>query len=110
MRSALETGEIAQRPDAGQEEIGAAFYRYKAFQVVDAPTQRIGLHGEYFVTLAEISNEWIDLAVEAAEYRIVNPGLLNKLELSFYICIQTEEVKSSWHAVINPSILWSDSV
>lgn len=34
--STLKTGEVAQRADARQEEVGAAFYNNEALEIVDA--------------------------------------------------------------------------
>ena len=56
--------------------------------------ERIRLHSKYFVALSEISDQWIDLAVQASKHRVVYPGLLNKFELAFNVSIQAKEMES----------------
>ena len=85
----FQTGEVAERSEAGEKEVGAAFDRYESLQVVNARTQRIGLHGKYFVALTQISNQRINLAVKATEDRIVNPRLLYEFKLSFDVGVET---------------------
>lgn len=48
---ALNAGQIPQRANARQEEIGATLDRDEALQLMDTGAQRIGLHRKYLVTL-----------------------------------------------------------
>jgi len=43
---ALKACQVAQRADAGEEEVGAAFYDYEVLETVNACAHRIGLYGE----------------------------------------------------------------
>ena len=66
--------------------------------------QRLPLDGEERVPLREIADQWIDLLIQASEYGIVDPGLLNKLELTLDITIEADEMKTAFFPIIHQRI------
>ena len=53
------------------------------------------MHREYVVTLSQISNDGVDLAVESAEDWIVNPGLLHEFKLALDVAVQTKKMQTA---------------
>ena len=102
----LQTSEILQGPDAGQEKVRAALYDDEAAQVVHAVAQGLSLHSENSITFLEIAHQRIDLAIQAGKYGVVDPSLLHKFEFA----IETDKVQTPVGAVVDHGILEMTSI
>src|SRR5258708_1290543 len=69
-----------------------------------ALTQWLSLHCKYGIPFLEIPHQGIDLAVQAGEHRVVDPGLLHKFELTLNIAIEADEVQATLRAVVDHDI------
>ena len=63
--------------------------------------QRLGFYSKKTVAFGQIADQWINFTIKAAEYWTVNPSLLDKLKLPLDITIQTDEMQTSFCAIVD---------
>src|SRR5439155_11656225 len=81
-RLARHSGEVAQRHEAGQEEVRASLDRDEARHVRHALADAVGRDRERAAERRRRCGHWIRVVVEPVELRVVQPGVTDELELA----------------------------
>lgn len=106
---ASESSQITQPVDTRQEEVSPTFHRNEASQVRNARAYRIAWHSHHPITCAGvlIADDRIGLVPESAEDCVVDPGLLDKFELTLDVGINADKVKSSFYIVLHQVVAYA---
>src|SRR6266516_3885704 len=94
-RSGTLGGQVPDRSDARQEEVRSALHGDEAGKPPQSGPHRLGLDGERVPGSAACADQWIRIVVEAGELRVVDPCVVNELELAGQVGIETNEVQPS---------------
>src|SRR4051812_33259830 len=92
----FQAGKVFDSVNAGHKKVPSAAHLHKAGQAGYASPYRYGLHRKdvsRFIQLARpaLPHERIAILVQTTEFRVVDPGLLDELELACDVGIKTEK-------------------
>src|SRR5262249_25233221 len=85
---------VAKRAEAGPAVVGAPADRGEARDAHKAIADRPALDGERRAALGGAPDDHVGIVVEPGELRVVQPGLLQELELPGDVGVQRDEVEA----------------
>src|SRR5690606_13320245 len=85
--------QIAEGCAARQEEVAAAAYAREAGEVREPPAH--GVAGDPVVVVVRPAHQGIAAVVEPAEFGVVEPGLLDELELAGDVRVDADEEQAA---------------
>src|ERR1700704_1028665 len=83
--------QVFRRPDARKKKICASLDGDETAEAIHASAKGFALNGENGITLGNVSDQGINFTVQAAEYGIVDPSLLDEFELPLDVAVQADE-------------------
>src|SRR5712671_4963994 len=95
LRSARsQTRQVFKRPHARKKKICATLDGHETAEAMHSSAKGFALDGENGIALGNVSDQRINFTVQAAEYGIVDPGLLDEFKLPLDVAVQAEDRKS----------------